>query len=130
MIVDDRPTNRAFLTTLLGYGGHQLLEASDGAEALEVARRERPDLVIADIIMPAMYGYEFARQLRADGDHRATSIIFYTASYMRHDARALAIQLGIEHILIKPAEPPTILDTVAHALAARTLPRAPTAQAE
>ncbi|TMH87341.1 MAG: response regulator [Betaproteobacteria bacterium] len=66
LIVDDRPTNRQFLLTLLGYTGHRLLEAADGAEALDLARAERPDLVITDILMPTMDGYEFVQQLRAD----------------------------------------------------------------
>ena len=52
LIVDDRPTNRQLMTTILGYAGHRLLEASDGAEALAVARTERPDLIITDILMP------------------------------------------------------------------------------
>src|SRR6266446_5589635 len=66
LIVDDRPANREYLVTLLGYGGHRLLEAADGAEALALARAERPDLVIADILMPTMDGYELVRQIRAD----------------------------------------------------------------
>jgi CheY-like chemotaxis protein len=59
LIVDDRPTNRQFLVTLLVYTGHHLLEAADGAAALDMARRERPDLVITDLIMPSMDGFEF-----------------------------------------------------------------------
>ena len=51
LIVDDRPSNRRFLTTLLGYSGHQLLEAGDGAEALESVRSRHPDLVITDILI-------------------------------------------------------------------------------
>ena len=66
LIVDDRASNREFLTTLLGYGGHRLLEAGNGAEALELVRVERPDLVITDILMPTMDGYEFAQKLRAE----------------------------------------------------------------
>ena len=63
LIVDDRALNREYLVTLLGYKGHRLLEAADGVEALEVVRNESPDLVIADIPMPTMDGYEFVRQL-------------------------------------------------------------------
>src|SRR4051812_43791783 len=58
LIVDDRPSNREFLVTLLGYNGHHLLQASDGAEALGVVRTLHPDLIIADILMPTMDGYE------------------------------------------------------------------------
>ena len=68
LIVDDRPTNRQFLLTLLGYTAHRLLEAADGAQALEVTRAERPDLVITDILMPTMDGYHQADHA---GDLRA-----------------------------------------------------------
>ena len=66
LIVDDKPVNRQFLATLLGYRGHCLLEAEDGAEALERARAELPDLIITDLLMPTMDGYELIRQLRAE----------------------------------------------------------------
>ena len=66
LIVDDRPANCEFMVSLLGYAQHRLLLASDGAEALALARAERPDLVIADILMPTMDGYELVRQLRPD----------------------------------------------------------------
>ena len=68
LIVDDRPSNRQFLTTLLGYGGHRLLEAGDGAAALGLVRADRPDLIITDILMPTMDGYEFVQHVRADPD--------------------------------------------------------------
>src|SRR5689334_24827555 len=66
LIVDDYDINRELLVTLLGYRSHRLLEATDGLEALTLSRSERPDLAIADILMPTMDGYEFVRQLRAD----------------------------------------------------------------
>lgn len=66
LVADDRPTNRQFLVTLLGYVGHRVLEASDGLEALEVVRAEPPDLMIVDIVMPRMDGVEFVRELRRD----------------------------------------------------------------
>ena len=66
LIVDDREANREYLLTLLGYGGHRLLVAADGAEASQIARVERPELVIADILMPTMDGYELVRKIRAD----------------------------------------------------------------
>src|ERR1700740_2125987 len=54
LIVDAPPSTRQFLTTLLGYGGHRLLEAGDGAAALGLVRADRPDLIITDILMPTM----------------------------------------------------------------------------
>src|SRR6202007_655332 len=81
LIVDDRPTNRQFLLTLLGYGNHRLFEAADGAQALAMTQTERPDLVISDILMPTMDGYEFVQRLRADPGLAATPVIFHTATY-------------------------------------------------
>jgi CheY-like chemotaxis protein len=107
LVVDDAPTNREFLVTLLGYRGHRLLEAADGAEALALVRAERPDLVIADILMPTMDGYEFVRQLRADPVIAQILVIFYTAYYHEQEAKALAQACGVAHILTKPSEPET-----------------------
>ena len=117
LVVDDRQENREFLVTLLQYGGHRLIEASDGAEALVVVQRERPDLVIADIIMPTMDGYEFVRKLRSDPDVAQTPVIFYTAAYHRLEASALADKAGAVQLLTKPSDPEIILEAVSAALA-------------
>ncbi|HYL25445.1 MAG TPA: response regulator, partial [Burkholderiales bacterium] len=119
LIVDDRPSNRQFLTTLLGYGGHRLVEAGDGAQALELARSERPDLVVTDILMPRMDGYAFVQRLRADTELAATPVIFYTASYSTPQAEALAKSCGVQKVLSKPAEPQEVLDAVSQALGVR-----------
>ncbi len=128
LIVDDRPVNREFLVTLLGYSGHQLLEAGDGSEGLAVARAERPDLVIADILMPTMDGYEFVRLLRADPAIANTPVLFYTAHYHEPEARKLAAACGVSAVLTKPCEPEVVLQTIEAALGNTppTLP-APTA---
>src|SRR5262249_51544036 len=127
LIVDDRSTNREFLVTLLGYAGHQPLEASGAAEALARTRAEHPDLVIADIVMPEVDGFEFVRQLRADPEIAQTRVMFYTATYREGEARALAESCGVTHILVKPAEPQAIIDTVQDALALDELTPAPPA---
>lgn len=113
LIVDDHPDNRELLLTLLGYGGHRLLEATDGAQALTLARVEHPDLIIADILMPTMDGYELVQQLRADPATTLIPVIFFTAHYLEREARALAQSCGVTHILSKPCEPEEILRTVA-----------------
>ncbi len=116
LVVDDRPTNRDFLVTLLGYRGHRLLQAADGAEALEAVRAEAPDLIISDILMPTMDGYESVRQLRADPGLSHTPVIFGTAHYLDQEASALAQQCGVAFILSKPCDPEAVLDTVDAAL--------------
>ena len=105
-----------FLLTLLGYGGHRLLQAADGAEALATARAERPDLVIADILMPTMDGFELVRQLRADPVIAQTPLIFCTAYYHEREARALALTCGVSNVITKPLEPEAVLSAVEAAL--------------
>jgi PAS domain S-box-containing protein len=125
LIIDDRPTNRDVLRTILGYKNHRILEACDGQEGLEIARAERPDLVIADILMPRMDGYEMVRSLRADPTIAHTRVIFYTATYLKSEALKLAQACGVSHLIIKPSDPQDILDTVALALSESAPPAAP-----
>jgi diguanylate cyclase (GGDEF)-like protein/PAS domain S-box-containing protein len=116
LAVDDDPFNRELLVTLLGYQKHRLLEASDGAEALALVRAHQPDLVITDILMPTMDGYEFVRQLRADPAIATTAVVFFTAHYHKNEAESLARSCGIAHILTKPCEPELILRIVEESL--------------
>jgi two-component system cell cycle sensor histidine kinase/response regulator CckA len=102
LIVDDRAANRDYLVTLLGYGGHRLLQAADGAEALATARARHPDLIIADILMPTMDGYELVRQLLADPLIAQTPVIFWTAHYHEREAWALARTCGVSSVRGRP----------------------------
>ena len=126
LVVDDLPANRALVVTLVGHSGHQALEATDGAEALAVVRAERPELVISDILMPTMDGYEFVRQLRNDPELAATQVIFCSAHYHEQEARSLAQACGVTQVLIKPCEPQDILAAIERALSeAPPLPARP-----
>jgi two-component system, cell cycle sensor histidine kinase and response regulator CckA len=120
LVVDDSPTNRSFLVTLLGYGGHALREASDGAEALDLVSTEHPDLVITDILMPTMDGYEFVRRLRSVPEIAQTPVIFCTAHFHERDAKDLARECGVSQVLTKPCEPETVLQTVEDCLQAKS----------
>jgi signal transduction histidine kinase/CheY-like chemotaxis protein len=122
LVADDRHLNREYLTKLLGCSGHQLLEAADGTEALARVRADRPDLVITDVLMPVMDGYDFVRQLRNDPQIAGTQVIFYTASYHEREARILADACGVQHLIFKPAAPEEILATVSQALGGASLP--------
>lgn len=112
LIVDDRPVNREFLAALLGYAGHTVLEAADGAEALAIARADSPDLIISDILMPTMDGIELVKRLDADPRLGHVPVIFYTATYRVEEARALAASCGVTTVVPKPSEPQALLDAV------------------
>jgi diguanylate cyclase (GGDEF)-like protein/PAS domain S-box-containing protein len=133
LIVDDHVLNRQFLMVLLGYSGHSLIEAADGAEGLDLACARRPDLVIADILMPNMDGFEFVTRLRAIPSIAGTPVIFYTAAYHEREASLMAMACGVPWVLPKPSDPDLILKTVHEALGtpAKALPPAyPAAQPE
>jgi len=126
LIVDDRPSNRAYLLALLGFTEHRLLEADDGATALDLVRAHRPDLIITDILMPKMDGYEFVQRLRADRDLAATRVIFYSAVYAERETLAMARSCGVERVLSKPSDADAIMEAVnAELVLAGALPSAP-----
>jgi PAS domain S-box-containing protein len=118
LVVDDHPVNRNLVVTLLGYRGHTMLEAGDGMEALRIARAQPPDLIVTDLIMPVMDGYELVRELRADPRLAATRVIFYTANYLRDEVEPVAKALGVLQVVSKPAEPGSLLAAADDALAA------------
>jgi CheY-like chemotaxis protein len=94
LVVDDRPQHRSYLTRLIGHNGHRMIEADDGARALEQVRKARPDLVITDILMPTMDGYEFVQRVRADPHISSTPIMFFSATYSALLAKALGESCG------------------------------------
>jgi len=118
LVADDHPINRKFLVSLLEDTGFDALEASDGAEALELARKEQPDLIIADVVMPKVDGYELVKEVRSDPTIAQTPVIFYTANYIETEARRLAEACGVRHLLIKPSKAEDILNHVRTALQA------------
>lgn len=122
LIVDTSPADRREYITLLGNFGHRFLEANDGAQALELARAELPDLIITDILMPHMDGFTLVRRLRAEPLLIGVPVIFQTANYDVSEIHRLARASGIQHILRKPAEPQEILRAVQASLKQPTVP--------
>jgi len=123
LIADDNRANREALASLLEAAGYDVSSAADGWEALMKAREERPALVIADVLMPKMDGYELARRLREDPALHAAGVIFYTAYFGERDAQDLARAHGVEKVLVKPSDNDVILGSVREVLASRA--RAP-----
>src|SRR5689334_13742789 len=107
LILEDRPLDRKFLATLLRTAGHVVLEAGDGAEGLTIAEHEVPDLVISDLLMPTVDGYEFVRRMRAIPTLARTPVLFYTATYHEREARALALACGASDVITKPSDSKT-----------------------
>jgi len=120
LVAEDDPEARELLLLLLEGGEYSLLEAADGMEALDLLRTEQPDLLITDIVMPRMDGYELVRRLRQDDRTANTSVIFCSASYHEREVREMARSLGVQSTLAKPFDFKTVRTTVDAALAARS----------
>jgi PAS domain S-box-containing protein len=122
LVVDDRAINRELARTVLGHGGHRVIEAHDGAEALDLAHAHHPDLVLTDILMPGMDGYELARELRAAPDTAQTPIVFYTANYLEAEIRPAAEACGVARVLLKGADPQVLMRAIDEVLAEGAVP--------
>lgn len=130
LVVDDEPANRELLVQLLGYGGHTVLQAKGPLEGLSTVRTERPDLVIVDIQMPEMDGYEFVNQVRSEPEIRESAIMFYTAEFDPRRAQGLADTMGVPFVLTKPIDPRALLSNVERALRTKTPDAKPEASDE
>ncbi|HEY6923238.1 MAG TPA: GAF domain-containing protein, partial [Steroidobacteraceae bacterium] len=125
LIIDDNAMNRKVMAALLGHEGHDIIEAHDGADGLAAVRAQRPELVISDILMPTMDGYEFVRQLRAQPDTAGTPVIFNTAYYHEREARNLAEVCRVERVLMKPTRAADVLSAIAQVLSDKSKPAPP-----
>ena len=94
-----------------------MIEAADGRQGLDAVHAERPDLVITDVLMPVMDGYELVRQLRLDPETATIPVVFYTAHYGEREARALALAGGVSDVLTKPGAASVVLEVVDRVLA-------------
>lgn len=116
LVVDHSTTDRERLVSVLGFADYRVLEAATAEQALELARREQPDVIIADILMPAMDGYEFVRELGDESNTADIPVILHTATYVLEEAQQLAGAVGISRILLKPSEPEEVIRVVGEAI--------------
>lgn len=103
LLVEDNEMNRDMLARRLGRKGFEVLLAGDGAEAVARAREERPDLILLDMSLPVMDGWEAARTLKGDEETRSIPIIGLSAHAMEGD-RQKALEAGCDDYDTKPVE--------------------------
>ena len=101
LIVDDNQDSRELVVKVLKNKGYEIVEATDGEEAIEKAVGERPDLILLDISIPKLDGYEVTRRLKSQEEFRGTPIVALTAHAMKGD-RAKALEAGCEGYISKP----------------------------
>jgi DNA-binding response OmpR family regulator len=116
LVVDDERSIRLLCRVNLQASGLEVLEADDGEAGLELARREQPDLILLDVMMPGLDGWGVARQLAADQSTKDIPVIFLTARAEPADRR-LGEQLGGVGYVVKPFDPVGIGDLVDDVLA-------------
>jgi two-component system cell cycle sensor histidine kinase/response regulator CckA len=116
ILVEDSAPDRELMASLLKYAGHAVIVCAEGPAGLDMIKRVKPDLVITDLIMPGIDGYEIARAVRTDPATAATPIILQTAHYLEPEVRRIAAQIGIQEVVIKPFEPQAFLDLVSKTL--------------
>ena len=111
LIIEDNPTNRDLITYLLSAFGHWPFTAHDGEEGLEMALHERPDLIICDVHLPQMDGYEVARWLKSHPQLRVIPLVAVTALAMVGD-RDKILAAGFDGYIAKPIAPETFVREV------------------
>lgn len=111
LLVEDNEDNRLVYRTILEYVGHEVLEAMDGEAGIREARQGRPDLILMDISIPKIDGFEATRILKSDPKTRHIPIIALTAHAMDED-RERARAVGCDGFLAKPVEPRRVVTEV------------------
>lgn len=111
LIIEDQATMRRNVALMLQLEGCTPLTAAHGLEGLEIMRRERPDLILCDVMMPEMDGHAVLQAVRADEELKATPFVFLTAKGDRADVRE-GLQRGADAYLTKPVVREDLLNTV------------------
>jgi two-component system cell cycle response regulator DivK len=111
LLVEDNPHNRKIFSGMLTHSGLRVVEAEDGHQALEKAKTEKPDIVLMDLSIPGVDGWECTRRLKADPATAKIPIIALTAHAMRGDEER-ALQAGCDGYLSKPISPKKVVDVV------------------
>ncbi|HEY9515124.1 MAG TPA: response regulator [Gemmatimonadaceae bacterium] len=112
LLVEDNEDNRIVYSTILQHFGYRVMEALNGEEGIAKARAEKPDLILMDISIPVIDGWEATQVLKRDPETRAIPIIALTAHALVSD-REKAMEVGCDSYLAKPCEPKTVVSEVA-----------------
>ena len=111
LVVDDSPTETRIFTSTLTKAGYEVATATNGEEAIEAAHRIRPDLILMDVIMPVLNGYQATRQLRKDPETADIPIIMVTTKDMQTD-RTWGLRQGATDYMVKPVDRQLLLERI------------------
>jgi len=108
LIVDDSPTEVFKLTSLLEKNGYEVLKAENGADGVAMARKEKPDAVLMDVVMPGLNGFQATRQLTRDEETRHIPVVIISTKDQETDKR-WGEQQGAKGYLVKPVDEKTLM---------------------
>ena len=111
LITEDSPTILQMLKGTLAEVGYEVISALDGQQALDMARAEKPDLIILDVMLPKIDGYKVCRMLKFDERHKEIPIIMLTGRTKESDEQ-LGMEVGANAYIKKPFQPETIIDKI------------------
>lgn len=117
MIVDDSPTDTHLLKKILEKNGFNTLTAADADEGIQVAKREKPDLILMDVVMPGLNGFQATRELSSDPDTSTIPVIIVTRKDQQVD-RVWGIRQGARDYVTKPVKEGALMSLIKEALAA------------
>ncbi len=112
LVVDDSPTETSRFREILEKHGHQVLEATNGADGVAMARAEQPDIVLMDVVMPGLNGFQATRQLTKGDDTAHIPIVIVTTKDQETD-RVWGKRQGARDYLTKPVDEALLLQTIA-----------------
>ena len=115
LIVDDSPTEIHVLKTMLEKNGYETLTAASGEEGVETAKAEKPDVILMDVVMPGMNGFQATRQLTRDAQTSGIPIIIVTTKDQETD-RVWGLRQGAKDYVTKPAEEKELLGKIKQVL--------------
>lgn len=116
LIVDDNTSDRKVLRYNFDWHGYRILEASNGREAIELARTDRPDLILSDALMPEMDGFQLLREIKKIKELRDIPFIFYSSVYTGYREKELALALGARAFIVKPLTPDQLWEEISRVL--------------
>ena len=117
LIVDDQYINRYLLEVLLTGYGFEVVSAEDGMNALELIRDNGIDLIISDILLPKMDGFQFCREIKSNPEYQHIPFVFYTAAYTEKKDQEFAESLGADRFILKPTDPAEFITIIRNLIA-------------
>jgi DNA-binding response OmpR family regulator len=115
LIAEDEPDILELITFTLQFGGFEVIPTSNGEDALEMTRSEKPDLVLLDVRMPRMTGYDVCKYIKSENETRKTPVVFLSAKGQESEVNT-GLDLGATEYILKPFAPDYLLDRLRNIL--------------